>query len=598
MKTIYKIYFVKPSSVDYFSKIGTFIEKIRENKINHLLLSFYTKRIEELLKFNPSLEKEIFNWGKLKKISFPLIYKNFDFSNMRVVSLIRFYEMAKRISSRIGGGIKIFFLDKIFDLNEISEEIFDLGFNKIIFFDKDYPEFSKIKLKNGMIMIYNPVGKKNTNSPYKMVFKEEICEDKENEAIYINSSPEEFFYLTEKYFENSENFLYKEKRENLMYMKKIEDLLFKTEYLISYSGFSNSLNLSLLIDYIFEEFTSLSKKKSNLKEFKAILNKVLEKIGFKNVENGKLFNPYPFTLFFPDRKRYLLKELKPFEFVFEKEFLKVSRNFKVRRMGNNFVFVHKKREDFSPLNLNIEIKRDGKIIKDSLKEVFFEKGRYYKIYFENFKLSEGEIKLKKIFSQFYPYVIFEGNIKEKNCEILFRVNLKGEIIKTLSHRFKILNAKGEGFAYLLYPQDFDFAIFSPFPYFFKIRDKGIELKFKEGPFLMVFYPFPENEKNIWDKFLPFIYSPLRIKEKNICKMFTIKDGIFLLCSMRQVDSKKFILRGVSIGNSFSINFLTPPKELKLLDFKGEKEIKNLEISQNEVRINSSEGEMLTVFINF
>lgn len=598
MKTIYEIYFVKPSSVNYFSKIGNFIEKIRENEINHLLLSFYTKRIEELLKFNPYLEKELFNWGKLKKISVPLIYKNLDFSKMHVVSLIRFYEMTKRISSRIDAGIHIFFLDKIFDLNEISEEIFELGFDKLIFFDKDYPEFSKIKLKNGMIMVYNPVGKKNTNSPYKMIFKEEIHKDKEKDTIYINSSPEEFFYLTEKYFENSENFLYKGKKENLISLKKVEDLLFKTEYLISYAGFLNSLNLSLLIDYVFEEFTSIFEKKSNLKEFKIILNEVLEKIGFENIKNGKLFNPYPFTLLFPDRKKYLIKEVKPFEFAEEKEFLKISKNFKVRRIGNNFVFIHKKREDFHPLNLSIEIKRDEKIVKDSLKEVFFEKGKYYRIYFENFRLPQGEIKLKKIFSQFYPYVIFEGNIKGKNCEMLFKINLKEKIIKTLSHRFKILNTKKEGFVYLLYPQDLDFAVFSPFPFFFKIEEKGIDINLKEGPFLMVFYPFPENEKNIWRKFLPFIYSPLKIKEKNICKMFTIKEGIFLLCSMRQVDFNKFILRGVSIGNYFNMQFFTTPKEVKLLDLKGEKEIKNLEVSHNEIKIDCKEGEMLTIFINF
>ncbi len=599
MKTIYEIYFVKPSQIDYFSKIGTFIEKIRKKEINHFLLSFCTKRIEELLKFNPSLEKELFNWGKLKKISFPLIYKTLDFSKMRFVSLIRFYEMAKRISSRIDGGIHIIFLDKIFDLNEISEEVFELGFNKFIFFDKDYLEFSKIKLKNGMIMIYNPIGKKNTNSPYKMIFKENIDnKDKEDDTLYINSSPEEFFYLTEKYFENSESFIYKEKMENLLFIKKVEDLLFNTEYLISYSGFLNSLNFSLLIDYVFEEFTSVFEGKLSLREFKIILNKVLRKIGFENIENGKLFNPYPFTIFFPDRKKYLLKELKPFEFAEEKEFLRILKNFKVRKIGNNFIFIHKKREDFLPLNLNIEIKKDEKTIKDSLKEVFFERGKHYKIYFENLKFTKGEIKLKKIFSQFYPYVIFEGSVKGKNCEILFKINLTGERVKILSHRFKILTTKKEGFAYLLYSQNLNFAVFSPFPYLFKINEKEVELKIKEGPFLIVLYPFPESEKSIWDKFLSFIYLPFKIKERDVCKMFAIKEGIFLLCSMRQVDYNKFILRGISIGDSFNIIFFTQPKEVKLLNLKGEKEVGSLEIFQNEVKINSKEGEMLTIFINF
>jgi len=598
MKTIYEIYFLPSSPLNYFSKVENFFEKLRNKEINYLILSFSTKRVEELIRFFPSYEKEISIWNRLKRISFPLIYKNLDFSKLSVPSLIRFYEIAKRICEKIGEGTHILFFDKIFDLREISEEIFELGFKNVVIFDKNYPEFSKIKISNDFIRIYNPIGKKNMNSPYSMIFKEKIEKEKEEDAVYINASCEEFFYLTEKYFENSDEFFYKKEEKDFLKYKKIEDLFFKLEYLISYKGFCEKGNYSFLIDYVFEKFTEFLEGEKDFKEFKKILREVYKKMGFENEKNGKIFNPFPFKIYFPDKDKYLLREIKSFEFLNEKKFLNTRRNFKVRKLGNNIVFIHKEKEEISPLVLKIEIKRGNKILKETSKEKFFEKGKYYKINFENFKFEDGEIKLKEIYSQFYPYVIFEGIIKVKDFNVDFVIPFKGESLKALSYRLKFCELR-KGFVYLLYSPFYDFAIFSPFPYFFEIGNNEIRIKMKEGPFLLVFYPFPFDEKNIYENFLSYFFSPIKIFENmEVHKFFIIKDGIFLPYSLRQIGLKKFLLRGICISDSLKINFPSSFKEIKIMDLKGEKEIENPLIYENELTLQNKKGKIITLLINF
>jgi len=598
MKTIYEIYFLPPSPLNYFSKVESFFEKLKNKEINYLILSFNTRRIEELIRFFPSYEKEISIWNRLKRISFPLIYKNIDFSKVNIPSLIRFYEVAKRVCEKIGEGTHILFLDKIFDLREVSEEIFELGFKNIVIFDKNYPEFLKIKVSNDFIRIYNPIGKKNMDSPYSMIFKERIEKEKdEKDVVYINASCEEFFYLTEKYFENSDEFFYKKEKKNFLKYKKIEDLFFKLEYLISYKGFCEKRNYSFLIDYVFEKFTEFLEEEKNLKEFRKILKEVYKDMYFKNQEKGKIFNPFPFKVYFPDKERYFLREIKPFEFLNEKEFLNFRKNFKVRKIGNNLLFFHKEKEEISSIVLRIEIKRENKILKKTLKENFFEKGKYYRINFENFKFKDGEIKLKEIHSKFYPYVIFEGIIKVKELNMNFLIPFKGESLKALSYRLKFCELK-KGFVYLLYSPSYDFAIFSPFPYFFELENNEIRIKMEEGPFLLVFYPFPFNEKNIYENFFSYFFSPIKTSENmEFYKFFIIKEGIFFPYSLRQIGVKKFLLRGICISDSLKMYFPISFKEIKIMDLKGEKEIENPLIYENELIIENKRGKIITLLIN-
>ena len=599
MKTIYEIYYLPPSPLNYFSKIESFFEKLRNKEINYLLISFCTKRVEEVIKFFPSYEKEISIWNRLKRISFPIIYKNLDFSKISVFSLIRFYEIAKRICEKIGEGSHILFVDKIFDLREISEEIFELGFKKIVIFDRNYPEFSKIKVSDDFIRIYNPIGKKNMNSPYSMIFKEEIEKEKdEKDAVYINASFEEFFYLTEKYFENSDEFFYKKEEEDFLKYKKIEDLFFKLEYLISYKGFCEKRNYSFLIDYVFEKFTEFLEGEKDFGEFKKILREAYKNMGFGNYKNGKIFNPFPFKIYFPDKEKYLLREIKPFEYLDEKQFLNFRKNFKVRKIGNEIVFIHKEKEEIPPVVLKFEIRRKNKLLKKTLKESFFEKGKYYRVNFENLKFEDGEIRLKEIYSKFYPYVIFEGIIKVKDFNINFVIPFKGESLKALSYRLKFCELK-KGFVYLLYSSIYNFAIFSPFPYFFEIENNEIRIKVKEGPFLLVFYPFPSDEKNIYENFFSYFFSPIKISENiELNKFFIIKDGIFFPYSLRQIELKKFLLRGICISDSLKINLPFSFKEIKIMDLKGEKEIENSLIYENELIMRNKKGKIITLLINF
>lgn len=609
MRTIYEIYFVKgKDDVEYFLKVGEFLRALKEKKINHFILSFETKKIESLINFSPSLHMDLSVWNRLKKISFPPFYKILPFSDFTVTLLIKCYERGRRICERIGNGVPILFLNTLFDLDEIKKELIDLGINKVVIFEEGYPVFSKIPAGNNFIMVYNLKGKELSQSPYEMVLREKVLERKEKEdIIYVNASPEEFFYLTERHFENSNPFVYKEKKRKKdfsLLLKKIETLFIKMEYLISYKSFSSSKNYAFLTDYLFEEFINLMDGRISIQVYKKILRRIQQLLGFEEKKSAKLFNPFPFRFHYPDRKMYVMREIKPFDFINYEEILRFTKCFKIRKIAKNeFVFIHKEKGDIEPLKLRFEIRKDGRALKEFSKEISVEKGKYYKITFENFKFSaKEEMRLKTIFSNFYPYVIFEGSIKGGSLELWYYLPFSNKGLKYLSHRLKIhIDEKKEDFAYLLYPsKNLNFAIFSPFPFYFKKLTNTILIKIKEGPFLLVFYPFPENEKEIYHNFFPYIFSPLKISEKVSQKniFFEIRDGIFILHSLKPIDSTKFILRGIGVTEGLRIYFPAPPGEVKLMDFDGEKEIGNLSLKNNEVKIENEAGEIITLFIDF
>jgi|Deesub1362A_J573_1020465.scaffolds.fasta_scaffold00141_74 hypothetical protein len=606
MKTIYEIYYIKPSSnIDYFLKIGKFLRELKEKKTNHFLLSFDTHKIEKLIDFSPSLQMEFSVWNRLKKISFPVIYKVLPFSELNVPVILRCYERGKDICARIGDGIDILFVDKLFDIDEVKEELLKLGFKKVVIFEKNYPRFLKIKMHEDIIMVYNPSGKENVSCPYSMVFKDSITERKEEnkEVIYMNTSPEEFFYLTERYFEKAENFTFKDsfKNKDFVSLKKIENLLFKIEYLISYKAFCNSLDYSYLQNYLFEEFVEFIDGKISLNKLKNILSNVQNKIGFSPRKTGSLFNPFPFSFQYADKRDYIIKEIQPYDFVYKKEVPRVPKTFKFRRSRKNeYLFLHKE-EDKEPLSLKLEIKKGDRIIRGLTRETSFEKGRYYRVDFEYLKFSDGEIKVKTIYSHFYPYVIFEGTIKGEETELWFYLNSENRSLKSLSHRLKTHVDRGHDYAYLLYPlKDIDFAVFSPFPFFFESVKNHTGIKLSKGPFMLVFYPYPQNEKDVYDKFLPYIYSPITVSEKNADNriFFTVKDGIFILYSLKQIDLTKFLLRGLCVSRSLKIHFPTSPGEVKLMDLKLEKELEILPIKNNEIKIENKPGETISLLIDF
>ncbi len=606
MKTIYEIYYIKPSSdIGYFLKIGEFLKELKEKKTNHFLLSFDTHKIEKLIDFTPSLQMEFSVWNRLKKISFPVIYRVLPFSELNVPVIIRCYEKGKNICTRIGNGIDILFVDKLFDIDEIKQELLQLGFKRVVIFKKNYPQFLKIKEGEDIIMVYNPIGKENVSCPYSMVFKDSIAErKKENkEMIYMNTSPEEFFYLTERHFEKAETFSYKNfvKKKDFVSLKKIENLLFKMEYLISYKAFCNSVDYSHLQNYLFEEFINFVDGKTTLSKLKNILSNIQNKIGFSPMKAGSLFNPFPFSFQYADKRDYIIREIEPYDFIYKKEVPRLTKAFKFRKSRRNeYLFLHKEK-DTEPLSLKIEIKNRDRIIKELTRETSFQKGKYYRIDFECLKFSDGEIKIKTIYSHFYPYIIFEGIIKGEETELWFYLNLEKRGLKSLSHRLKIHMNRVRDYVYLIYPlKNIDFAVFSPFPFFFESVKDCTGIKLSKGPFLLAFYPYPQNEKDVYEKFLPYIYSPIKLPEKSIDNkiLFTVKDGIFMLYSLKQIDLTKFLLRGLCVSNSLKIHFPTFPGEIKLMDLRFEKEIESLPIKNNEIKIENKTGKIITLLLDF